>query len=287
MTLFIDLRATPSGGICAKEVTLWDDGTKPVTVAEFNERVNGRDVLFATHGFNVSRKSGVNSLSLWEPLMKLPPAMLFVGVLWPGDSKFLPVLDYPVEGEEAVESGRMLANFLNRQVSGAATVSFVSHSLGARMILETLKNLERRVRRLIVMAGAIEDNCLTNEYQIAAGNVEEIYTIASKMDRVLQFAFPIGNPVGEIIMHGHPYFKTALGRSGPAEQIPLEQRGGSWQIPNDWKYGHGDYLPDDPIKEHIDPPVVAPGPTSPIPVDPEFDGWESSWSAGVVSTQVR
>jgi alpha/beta hydrolase family protein DUF900 len=287
MTLFIDLRATPSGGICAKEVTLWDDGTKPVSFAEFVERINGRDVLFATHGFNVSRNAGVKSLSLWEPLLKLPPTMLFVGALWPGDSKFLPVLDYPVEGDEAIESGRLLANFLNRQANGAATVSFVSHSLGARMILETLKNLERKARRLILMAGAIEDNCLANEYQIAANNAEEIYTLASKMDRVLQFAFPIGNPVGEIIMHGHPYFKTGLGRSGPSEPISLEQRGGSWQIPNDWKYGHGDYLPDDPIKEHIDPPVQAPGPTSPIPADPEFDGWESSWSAGAVSTQVR
>lgn len=286
MTLFIDLRATPSGGIAAAEATLWDDGARPVSSSDFVSRVQGRDVVLATHGFNVGRASGVAALSRWEGRFKLSGPFLFVGVLWPGDSRFLPILDYPVEGESAIQSGRLLARFLNENAANAASVSFVSHSLGSRMILEALDKLERDARRLILMAGAIEDDCLVNEYKKAAGKAREIYTLSSKSDWVLEFAFPIGNPVGEIIMHGHPYFKTALGRKGPAEPIPLDQRGGAWQIPDDWDYGHLDYLPGSDLGPSFPPPIAAPAEKDPMPIDPGVKDWKSSWSAGVVSTEV-
>jgi hypothetical protein len=286
MTLFIDLRATSSGGICAKEATLWEDGVKPVAINGFVERIRGRDLVLATHGFNVSRNEGVKSLSCWAQVCQLPQSSVFVGVLWPGDSRFFPVIDYPFEGDEAIASGRLLADFLNREAVAAASLSFVSHSLGARTILEAVANLDGKVRRLILMAGAIENNCLTKEYQSAANKAEEIYTLASKKDRVLQWAFPIGNPIGEIVMHGHPYFKVALGRAGPDRPIPLEQRGGAWQIPDSWKYGHGDYLPDNAVAKTIALPVEAPGPQTSIPANPQFPEWESAWSASAVSTQV-
>jgi hypothetical protein len=284
MTLFVDLRATPSGGICAAEASLWDDGTHPVSLRDFAARIRGLDLVLATHGFNVSRDEGVQALSRWSDLFQVPPSTLFIGVLWPGDSRFLPVIDYPFEGDEAIASGRMLGDFLHRQASAAATISFVSHSLGARVVLEALGTLGRRGRRLILMAGAIESDCLTEEYRSAANNAEEIYTLASRMDRVLEFAFPLGNPSGELLMHGHPYFRTALGRDGPAEPIPLEQRGGAWQIPEPWNFGHGDYLPREATAQAMAVPVVAPGPQTRQPSD--LAGWEAAWSASAVATQV-
>ncbi len=286
MTLFIDLRATPSGGICAREATLWDDGATPLPTTSFASRVRGLDIVLATHGFNVSRDDGVEALLLWSQCCQLPPSSLFVGVLWPGDSRFLPVIDYPFEGDEAIASGRLLASFLNQESGGAASVSLVSHSLGARTILEALKNLTRQARRLILMAGAIEDDCLVKEYQSAAQNAQEIYILSSRKDWVLEFAFPIGNPIGDIIMRGHPYFKTALGRDGPAQPIPLEQRGGAWQIPDGWNYGHLDYLPSRSIGGAFDLPITVPGAAASIPRDPPNDGWKPSWSAGAVATQV-
>jgi pimeloyl-ACP methyl ester carboxylesterase len=284
MTLFIDLRATPSGGICANEARAWEDGTRPVTTGEFAALVHGRDLMLATHGFNVSRGEGIKALSCWERICELLPACLFIGVLWPGDSRFIPVLNYPFEGDDAMACGRLLAGFLNREAVGAASISLISHSLGARVVLEAAEHLNRKVRRLILMAGAIEDDCLVEEYASAARNAEKIYTLASKKDRVLQFAFPIGNPVGEIVMRGHPYFDAAIGREGPSNPISLEQQGGAWQIPRDWDYGHGDYLPDDPVAQKIPLPVVAPAPqTQP---GTHFEGWKPAWSASAVSTQV-
>jgi len=285
MTLFIDLRATSSGGICAAEASLWDAGTTQVSIEEFKNRIHGRDIVLATHGFNVSRDEGIKALSGWDSLCRIPPAGMFIGVLWPGDSRYLPVLDYPIEGNEAISSGRLLAGFLNQHADNAASMSLVSHSLGARMILETLSGLTSKVRRLILMAGAIEDNCLTREYQSAAAKAEEIYVLASKKDWVLELAFPVGNLIGQILMHGHPYCKTALGRSGPAEPIPLEKRGGAWQIPNEWDYGHLDYLPSGVVGQIMPPPIIAPGEDTPQPSS--ATGWKPAWSAGSVATQTE
>ena len=285
MTLFIDLRATPSGGICAAEARVWDAGATLLSNEEFMSRIRGRDIVLATHGFNVNRNDGIKALSSWDGLCQILPSSLFIGVLWPGDSRYLPVLDYSFEGNEAIASGQLLARFLNQNANSAASLSLVSHSLGARMILETLTGLNNKVRRLILMAGAIEDNCLTREYRLAATKAEEIYVMASKRDWVLEFAFPIGNLLGEILMHGHPYCKTALGRDGPADPIPLAQRGGAWQIPVPWDYGHLDYLPSDAPGQTISPPIDAPGAASPQPA--VAAGWKPAWSAGAVATQVR
>jgi len=286
VTLFIDLRATPNGGICAAEPTIWDDGIHPVSASELGARVRGLDLLLATHGFNVDRRHGIQALSDWSQLCQLPASSLFVGVLWPGDSQFLPVIDYPFEGSEAISSGKLLAGFLNDNAAGAASLSFVSHSLGARTVLEALTGVNLSVRRLILMAGAIEDDCLVNEYQRAAAKAAEIFVLSSRSDAVLEFAFPVGNLVGEIVMRGHPYNRTALGRDGPSQPIPLSQRGGVWQIPNGWHYGHGDYLPGKAAGTTIAPPVPVPGQSAPAPVNPQVDGWKPSWSAAAVSTQL-
>jgi hypothetical protein len=279
VTLFIDLRASSCGGLCA-------DGAVPrigetnISDEAFASRVRGRDLVLATHGFNVDRADGIRSLSAWEGLCRLPASCLFVGVLWPGDSKFVPVLDYPAEGDEAITAGKHLAAYLNAQASAAASISFVSHSLGARMVLQTLRGLQRRARRLMLMAGAIENDCLTNEYGDAAGKADEIVVLSSRKDWVLEYAFPIGNPVGELIMHGHPYFKTALGRDGPAQPIPSGQCGGEWQIPDGWKYVHGDYLPGGGGGSSMAPPAAQPPSGAPCPPD------KPAWSACVLSTIV-
>jgi hypothetical protein len=284
MTLFIDLRATPSGGVCARDATLWEDGTRPVSASEFASRIGGRDVILATHGFNVSRKDGLGSLSTWSQLCRFPPAAVFVGVLWPGDSRYFPVVDYPFEGDEAIASGRLLAWFLNEHAGDAASLSFISHSLGARMVLEALGGINRDVRCLILMAGAIENDCLVKEYQQSAAKAKRVCVLSSKADRVLELAFPAGNLVGEIIMRGHPYFRTALGRSGPAGALPGEG-GGVWQIPKGWDFGHGDYLGGDPLGQAISPPVDPPGESTPAPSG--APRWKPSWSAGVASTPFR
>jgi len=289
MTLFVNLRASASGGIAADKASAWEDGSLQVSAADFANRVAGRDVLFVTHGFNVDQQNGIAALSLWSQRCKLPDSSLFVGVLWPGDSKYVPVIDYPFEGEEASTCGKKLADYLNANATRAQSISFASHSLGARTILEAVRGLHTHVRRVVLMAGAIEDNCLTREYADAAAKVAEIYVLASRSDDVLKLAFPAGNLLSQIFMHGDPYDRTALGREGPSRPVPSTLHVEAWQIPDDWEFGHGDYLPSDKIAAAFSLPVTAPGPGTAVPVDenvPANAGWKAAWSASAVATQV-
>ena len=290
MTLFVNLRASENGGIVAGEASAWkygdDGGASPVSAQGFAERVAGCQVLFATHGFNVDQQGGVDALSMWSRNCQLPGSFLFVGVLWPGDSAFLPVIDYVYEGVEAIASGKLLAAYLNQNATRAQSISFVSHSLGARTVLETVSGLAADPRRVILMAAAIENDCLSNEYVNAARKASEVFVIASKSDYVLEWAFPAGNLVGEIVMSGHPYDRTALGRCGPAWPVPSDVNAVSLQIPDAWDYGHLDYLPKDTIGPPFPPPVSEPGPQAGVPGEsPPPDGWKPAWSAGVVATQ--
>lgn len=243
MTLFIDLRADVSGGVLAAEAGAWDNGNVLVSPRDFARRVAGRHVLFATHGFNVDRRSGIVALTKWDALCQLPSDGLFVGVLWPGDARFIPVIDYPFEGPVAKAAGQLLAGYLNRYAGDAASISLASHSLGARTVLEAVSKLDRPCRRLVLMADAIEDDCLSKEYADAAGRALEIFVLASKRDAVLEWAFPAGNLVGTILTRGYPYHRAAIGRPGPARPISAAQLGSCWQIPESWDYGHLDYLP--------------------------------------------
>jgi esterase/lipase superfamily enzyme len=267
MTLFINLRATPVGGDVADlpyamEASPASPNVTPVSSADFAASVAGRDIIVATHGFNVDQQHGIAALSTWGAA--LPSSFFFVGVLWPGDSRFLPVIDYVYEGPEATHAGRNLANYLNANATGARSITFTSHSLGARVILEAIRGLDpaRAPQKIVLMAGAIENDCLVREYSDSASKVKHgIYVLASRRDAVLEFAFPIGNLFGQIIMHGHPYDRTALGREGPAQPAPAGVT--TWQIPDGWGYGHGDYLPGNGVWS-----------------------WKSQWSAAEVTADL-
>src|ERR1700742_4928927 len=115
MTYFIDLRASPSGGNPVADVDDvvvrshdQKDPSRPLDSA-LAAAIQGRNVLLATHGFHVNRNDGIDNLHHWNSWLLADPNCYFVGVLWPGDSKWIPFLDYPVEGDEAIKSGKLLA----------------------------------------------------------------------------------------------------------------------------------------------------------------------------------
>jgi hypothetical protein len=151
-------------------------------------------------------------------------------------------------------------------------------------VLETIANMSLPVRRAMIMAGAIDDDCLDTDQ--AASKVEKISVLASTKDDVLSMLFPLGNLVGGIIAAGHPWWRVALGRTGPSNPRPGNLQA-PFEIPSNWDYGHHNYL-------EIDAP---PPPTIPLPVDvpPEGSpepvggatGWQEAFSAAFCSTRFR
>jgi pimeloyl-ACP methyl ester carboxylesterase len=241
-------------------------------------------LLLAAHGFNVNRADGIACLSNWESLLQLPQPSAFLGVLWPGDSVWAHGLDYPEEPKIADEAGSLLAGFIDANFQQAASISFASHSLGARVVLATISHLRLPVRRVTLMAPAIDDNCLTTEFQAVAAKAGVLSVLASKKDEVLSVCFPLGNLFAGIIAAGHPWRRAALGHCGPASPLPANLQP-PFEIPDGWKFQHGNYL-------QIDRP---PHPDLPLPVDlppqgsppPSGVGWQEAFSSAFVSTRFQ
>jgi len=289
VTRFLDLRATAVGGNLAASVAV-NQGSdianyRSLDLARLVDDIRGRHVLIATHGFNMDRAAGIACLSNWEGLLRLDRASVFLGLLWPGDSIWLHGLDYPEEPRVADEAGERLASFLkNANCGGAASVSFASHSLGARVVLTAISQMRRPVRRLILMAGAIDDDCLDIEFRAAVANVGQISVLASRQDEVLSMAFPVGNFLGGILTQGHPWWRAALGQCGPARPWPVNFQE-PCQLPDNWNFGHGDYLKiDGPPVPPIAPPVDVPPNGS---AEPTSHGWQEAWTAAFASTRFR
>jgi len=296
VTYFIDLRADSAGGnpvadasgvVIRKDTQANPNPSQPLD-AELVQAVQGRDVLLGTHGFHVNRANGINNLSQWNQWLQLGGNAVFVGVLWPGDSRWLPFIDYPIEGDEAIKSGRVLADYLLGKFAGVNSLSFASHSLGARTMLEAIRRLNQafKLKTLTVMAAAIDDTCLVKEYLDAAQRMSKISVLASSCDEVLKWAFPAGNLASGIVTRGDPYWHGALGRYGPN---PANQPVNLWQTPNlpeSWKFGHHSYI-------NCDGAAVGPPPFAvPLTVPPQgtpppstATNWQQAWAAGFVSTR--
>ena len=235
--------------------------------SELLAAIRGREVFFAAHGFNVPQADGIAHLSQWFAKTDLANAVS-IGILWPGDAVIPILIDYVIEGNEAIMSGKLLAAFLNIYFTGAVSLCFASHSLGARVVLQTIRGLAKNfyIRRTLLMAGAIDDNCLNAEYGAAARKVESISLLASTRDAVLALAYPVGNPLQGIIDRGHPYYHAALGREGPAQPNLLSPRlHPDWQIPANLDYGHLDYLPGQTITAAFSGAVDIPPDNGPCP----------------------
>lgn len=213
-----------------------------------HDRIAGREVVFVTHGFNVSFQDGVRALVRLERALALPQSFVFIGVLWPGDF-WVPVVNYPSEAEDAVRCGAALAAFANEYLSDATEFSFVSHSLGGRLILEAVKRLSRRAREVCLLAAAVDDDCLsTRQYEAARANAQRISVLASRGDRVLASAYPLGDFFSDLFYDDDSPRRKALGYHGPHPRPPSVVHA---QIPGS-EYGHGSYLPG---SDRVDPGV--------------------------------
>ena len=247
MTYFLDFRANDVGGPVVGPYLYEGDGTAAnlnltlVPYQQIAQVVAGRDLLLATHGFNVSRRHGACSLGLLDQYLNLGPAGLVIAMLWPGDS-WLPIVDYPIEGNVAVDCGTRLADFCNQYCLGANSISFFSHSLGARFVLEAIMHLVPDVRVVCLTAGAINRDCLVAEYARAAGKCRQIAVLASHRDDVLKVAFTVGDPLANLLHPDHTPFQAALGYDGPPPLNP-QPVARPWQIPDVLDFTHDSYLP--------------------------------------------
>jgi hypothetical protein len=289
LTWFLDLRTLGQGGPVGS-VKLTDGQTildTPSGHLRFQQEIQGRDVLFVTHGFENNRAQGTAKLEEWKKHLAIHPEPVFVGVLWPGDGILHLGIDYIWEGGEAEKSGTELGQYIDANCTNANSVSFASHSLGARVILQAVRQLTRtaQVRNLFLMAGAIENDTLIAEYADSAARIQQISVFFSSEDHVLQRLYPAGNLVGRLLQLSHPNIKVALGRAGSSMPAPASLKH-NFQIPLAYAFDHSDYLSDIAVTGNIPAPInPLPSPSTPLPNPPHpMQLWKPCFSASLVST---
>lgn len=248
MTLYLNFRSAGVGGsivqrpylIAGSALGPADPAMATLTDAEFRRRIDGKRLVIATHGFNVSYANGLRSLATLEDRLALPPEQLFIGLVWPGDF-WLPVVNYPAEAGDAVRVGRLLAAFLNEQARGTSGLAFVSHSLGARVLLEAVKRLNVAADLMVLTAAAVDDDVLSRQYDAARRNAAAVSVLASRSDRVLRLAYPAGDFVSDVFYDDDSPFAAALGGQGSRPR--RVERVTNHQIADSAGYDHGDYFP--------------------------------------------
>ena len=246
MTRYVSFRSGGTGRSLADPFLLIGNGLapalrlRPMTPAEIAAAVNGRDLLFAVHGFNVGFEGGVRQMAEFEGRLGLPPTASYFAVLWPGDF-VLPAVNYPFEASDAVECGRRLAQLCNTRFAGANSLSFMSHSLGGRLVLEAVKRLNRKARNVCLTAAAVDRDVLTGQYAAAVPNIESITVLSSTRDRVLQIAYAGGDFLSDLFGDSDSPFRSALGLRGPRPNpgSPVTHH----PIPRALDCGHDGYLP--------------------------------------------
>ncbi|HRD29517.1 MAG TPA: alpha/beta hydrolase [Caulobacter sp.] len=205
----------------------------PLMSAERSAPLQGREVWFLVHGFNTDRDRGFMSLGAavqeamglgvrTDPLFS--PVDNLIPVLWPGDSAgFAPTrpLGYPNEIEDVRETAKHFARLLLDPRTRPARINFVTHSLGARVALDTLRLVTAdanapQVGTVLLMAAAADDDILDDpRFDGAVRAIERIIVLSSDTDRVLTWAFPPGDVLEAALHQGERPSLHALGKFGP------------------------------------------------------------------------
>lgn len=232
-------REHPVGGAVADRVR---EGPPPF--------VQGRSrLVILVHGYNNDLQDARRSYSEFEDNLRRlyneggsRVSDLLGKFHWPGDANLGPVsfISYPFEITDARESAERLADFLrdlHGPGGGLVQLDFVAHSLGCRMLLETLELIpdigvvKVFFGAICLMAAAVQVNMVE-----PGGPLGETLWIPLRLlilhstgDRVLHYAFPLGQTLA-----GEGFFPTALGRFRPPPWVP------GMHVAVDG-LGHGDY----------------------------------------------
>jgi len=237
----LDLRSDPEGGAVVPA---------HLTSGTIDQLQQCQSAVFMVHGFNVNRADGTAELAAFGANLPAIGAGAAVAVLWPGDSIVGP-LCYPFETSKADDSAVELATFIGDNLPQRPAISFIGHSLGCRVVMETVRQLWMKdiaVAQVCVMAAAIDNDSLSSavEYFKAAQFAARVGVLHSPSDRVLRFAYPLGNLISAFI-HWTATTDAALGYTGTraSSSPPGSPPGcvGCVGIPAADLVDHGDYLP--------------------------------------------
>jgi pimeloyl-ACP methyl ester carboxylesterase len=206
--------------------------------------------VILVHGFNNSRKSAEDT---WELTAKqLAAGGIDVGnvvlFFWPGDfssSQILSAMSYPLTLPIAQQTAQQLATYLEvaaRDRKARLRISFVAHSLGSLVVLETLRLLQGSlvnvvIENVLLMAAAVPEGFCYHSalYGDRFSSETSEVVLYSVDDTVLSRFFQIGQRLAQQFP---PRARRAVGRDGGPGSGPRGRWSESYQKDG---FDHGDY----------------------------------------------
>lgn len=209
--------------------------------------LNYSSLLLYVHGYNNDEEDASASYNRFEQLQNKLGGLSanVLGVFWPGEN-WIGALFYMKAISHSQQVGANLARQLHSQAKarGYLKLDFIAHSLGNRLVLETISALNDLLKvdpvpivfgQFALMAAAVPVRYLTANKSLfeAVNSFSSSLNLYSQSDRILQFAFPAGQTAA-----GDGFFPVALGRrfwAAASLSVP-----GMRQV-NNTNYGHSDY----------------------------------------------
>lgn len=214
-------------------------------------------VLFI-HGYNNAHAEARYKYAIFRDLIhkNFGVTTPVVEFHWPGNRRwgFLSFACYPLEIQAAIDSGVRLAEWI-KSLAGNVRLIAVTHSMGARVLVEAMNELRsagaaNRVVGACLMAAAVRvDQVANGTLGPCPGETMRWRVLFSSADKVLHYAFPIGQTAG-----GDGVFPAAVGRAGE----PLTK----WESLDSPGYDHSHYWfggkPDKKDSDDTTQPLTAP-----------------------------
>jgi esterase/lipase superfamily enzyme len=232
-----------------------------VQPAEFLHELANTRVTILVHGYNNEELDVVSSYRTIEAQMRLlgfldgraAPYDALVGFAWPGGATGV---SFPFARQRARETAPRFSRLLSELRSTGATIDLNTHSLGAHVVFEALREgAPNLVRNAWNFAPAVDNESIeTGErYFGASQRCKRVYVFHSRNDPVLRVWYRLGDL---------PEFDTALGYSGPEDPGKIIANSPHVRVVNckDVVTSHGGYRSTGQVWAYISQELTAPSP---------------------------
>lgn len=199
-----------------RQIDLATGAGTAVSPGDFLKAVGGKRLTVLVHGYNDEELDVLNSYATIDERMRLLGFLgganaaydALVGFAWPGGAVGV---SFPFARGRAGDTAPRFRRLLADLRSTNATVDLNTHSLGAHVAFESLRNgAADVVRNAWNFASAVDNESIENgeRYFDASQRCKSFYVFHSKNDPVLRIWYRVGDLWD---------FDTALGFSGPED----------------------------------------------------------------------